>query len=224
MKTKTEDHARAIVAKRKESERHKRIATLMQAAKQVFIAKGYDQASLREIALAAEFTTGAIYVYFSGKAELYGRILEQIMDMEISYLEEAAAVEGSILERLEAFAGAHIRFDIDFPEESALLAKNLDALDLPTALRRRLDSKIAKSLSYITDVIHQGIQKGFFPENLNKDEAAFLLFSATEGLSYTTTYGYSLEFEFDPLTLVKKAVRCLVSGMKANDETINRQG
>jgi AcrR family transcriptional regulator len=57
------------------------IAQILGAAKKVFIAKGYDKASVREIALEAEFTTGAIYTYFRDKGERNGRILDEVLDI-----------------------------------------------------------------------------------------------------------------------------------------------
>jgi len=45
------------------------------AAKRIFAERGIDAASMREIAQAAGYTTGAIYTYFDTKEELYAEVL-----------------------------------------------------------------------------------------------------------------------------------------------------
>ena len=204
-----------VIRRRKATERNNRIAQILGAAKKVFIAKGYDQASVREIALAAELTTGAIYLYFKGKGELYGRILEEIMEIEIDYLRKASHVNAPVFEKLEALAMAHLTFDLDFPDESNLLAIDFDTLDIPEKLKKSLDDMVVQTLTLISNVFAEGIQQGYFPGNLDKREAAFLLYSATEGLLYTTSYDYSPEFQFSPVDLVHKVVHYLIAGMQA---------
>jgi len=57
----------SYLAKQKIIERQNRIDHIIEAAKNVFIEKGYKHGTLRDIALKAEVTTGTIYFYFSGK-------------------------------------------------------------------------------------------------------------------------------------------------------------
>lgn len=48
---------------------------IMAAATEEFLDKGFQAASLRSIATAADLTTGAIYGYFSSKADLFDAIV-----------------------------------------------------------------------------------------------------------------------------------------------------
>ena len=50
---------------------------LLEAAKQEFMAKGYNKASLRSICAKAGVTTGALYFFFEGKAELFSAIVNE---------------------------------------------------------------------------------------------------------------------------------------------------
>lgn len=202
------------INRRKAGERNLRIAQILGAAKKVFIAKGYDKASVREIALEAEFTTGAIYVYFKGKGELYGRILDEILDLQLNYLKKASQVKAPILKKLEALPMAYMKFAVDFPDEFKLLAIHFKKLDLPEELNKRLDDKFLKCLALVSNVFAEGIQQGCFSENLDKNKAAFLLYLATEGMLYATRYDYSPEFDFAPADLLNKSVRYLIAGMK----------
>lgn len=53
-------------------------AALLDAAEQVFYAKGVARASLQEIAKAAGLTRGALYWHFSDKADLFRAMLERV--------------------------------------------------------------------------------------------------------------------------------------------------
>jgi TetR/AcrR family transcriptional regulator, repressor of the mexAB-oprM multidrug resistance operon len=53
-------------------------AALLDAAEQVFYAKGVARASLQEIARAAGLTRGALYWHFADKADLFRAMLERV--------------------------------------------------------------------------------------------------------------------------------------------------
>jgi AcrR family transcriptional regulator len=211
---KDQQEAQKNINRRKAGEKNRRIAQILGAAKKVFIAKGYDKASVREIALEAGFTTGAIYAYFKGKGELYGRILDEALHIQLDYLKKASQVKAPILEKLEALPMAYMTFAVDFPDEFKLLAIHFKKLDLPEELKKRLDDKFSKALTLVTNIFAEGIQQGCFPRDLDKKESAFLLYLATEGMLYATRYDYSPEFDFAPADLLDRIVRYLIAGMK----------
>lgn len=51
--------------------------TLLDAAKQVFSSKGFNQTSLEAVAMEAGVTRGAIYWHFGNKIEMFRAVLEQ---------------------------------------------------------------------------------------------------------------------------------------------------
>lgn len=59
------------IRERRERERVRRRRDIQDAAKQLFMEKGYKATSIEDIAQAAELGTATIYQYFSGKEELY---------------------------------------------------------------------------------------------------------------------------------------------------------
>ncbi len=56
---------------RREREKQQRESEIVSAAERVFYLKGYNDASMDEIAREAEFAKGTIYQYFTGKEDLY---------------------------------------------------------------------------------------------------------------------------------------------------------
>jgi AcrR family transcriptional regulator len=62
---------------------------LIGAAAKVFLARGFQGASLREIASEAGLTTGAVYSNFEGKADLFLAVLEEKLDPRLAVMYEA---------------------------------------------------------------------------------------------------------------------------------------
>jgi AcrR family transcriptional regulator len=62
---------------RRTRERQQRRSDILQAAERVFAAKGFHAASIEEIAHAAEFASGTVYLYFKDKEALYIELFEE---------------------------------------------------------------------------------------------------------------------------------------------------
>ena len=56
---------------------------LLDAAVEVFAQRGYERATIDEIAQAADLSKGTLYWHFSSKAELFGALLEERVDRPI---------------------------------------------------------------------------------------------------------------------------------------------
>jgi TetR/AcrR family transcriptional regulator, fatty acid metabolism regulator protein len=62
---------------RRERERRQRHADILHAAEEVFAANGFHAASIEQIARAAEYATGTVYLYFRDKEALYLELFEE---------------------------------------------------------------------------------------------------------------------------------------------------
>jgi AcrR family transcriptional regulator len=92
---------------------------LVAAAATVFAEKGYDRATVQEIARLAGFTTGAIYGRFQGKAELLLAAIEAQSDDEFDQLFAEHRFEGKATDILTT-VGSHLVTD-EFDSGQALL-------------------------------------------------------------------------------------------------------
>ncbi|MDA3814141.1 MAG: TetR/AcrR family transcriptional regulator, partial [Candidatus Cloacimonetes bacterium] len=57
-------------AERKERERIQKQSDIIDAAEKVFMSKGFENATMDDIAEESEFSKGALYTYFQSKNEL----------------------------------------------------------------------------------------------------------------------------------------------------------
>ena len=70
---------------------------------------GYDAASMNDITREAQVSKGTIYVYFTGKEDLFEALIERERAVLFAGIEAALEVPGSVADKLHAFAGAIIR-------------------------------------------------------------------------------------------------------------------
>lgn len=106
-----------------------RRAAILDAARRLFIAQGYDRTTLREIAREAAVSTGAIYIYFRTKAEILAAICRE------GWAAEQEAVHVALADRHATPRGERI--------EAALLASLGRHLDLPDAeVRQREQARV----------------------------------------------------------------------------------
>ena len=77
------------MARRTKEEALETRSRILDAAEQVFHAKGVSSASLEEIAAAADVTRGAIYWHFKDKAELFDAMMQRVVLPAEDLLEQA---------------------------------------------------------------------------------------------------------------------------------------
>ncbi|WP_273834331.1 TetR/AcrR family transcriptional regulator [Guptibacillus sedimenti] len=61
----------------------KRRASILKAAKQVFIEKGYERTTMKHVMEAAQVSRGGLYQYFLNKEDLYEAILEEGLEKAV---------------------------------------------------------------------------------------------------------------------------------------------
>jgi AcrR family transcriptional regulator len=79
-------------------------AQLVDAAARVFARRGYQAATVEEIAEIAGYSHGAVYSNFAGKEDLFLAVFEQYMTQRIDEVTDATEIEGSFVERARSAA------------------------------------------------------------------------------------------------------------------------
>ena len=88
--------------------REERWAELLEVATQVFYEKGYDGASLQDIADRLGMLKGSLYYYIQSKEDLLFEVISEVHREGYAVVSGAASSEGDPLERLERTIRAHV--------------------------------------------------------------------------------------------------------------------
>ncbi len=97
------------VSARKQREREEMRTLILDAAKRIFLEKGYAQASIRNIAEAIEYSPGTIYLYFKEKDEIFHALHEEGFRRFLAQMTPLQYV-GDPFERLKAIGRVYLEF------------------------------------------------------------------------------------------------------------------
>ena len=87
--------------------RNEKRTRIIDAAVEVFAAKGYRSARISDIARTAGVADGTIYLYFRNKEDLLLTIFEEKMELVLKELENNLEQHSDPLERIKVFAETH---------------------------------------------------------------------------------------------------------------------
>jgi AcrR family transcriptional regulator len=105
---------------RREREREEIRTKILDAARELFVAEGYEAVTMRRIADRIEYSPTAIYFHFRDKETL----LREICDADFLTLAHEIAVVAQIadpIERLRAIGLAYFRFGMNYPNHYRLM-------------------------------------------------------------------------------------------------------
>jgi len=123
---------------------------IVDIAVQVFLRRGYDGASLDQVAAAAGITKASIYYHAEGKEALLARGAGRALDALFAVLAEPAALEGRQIDRLKHVIRRTVEITVKRLPEVALLLRvrgNTETERWILEQRRRFDRLVAKIVS-----------------------------------------------------------------------------
>lgn len=135
-----------------------RRAQLLQCAKAVFAERGYHAASVADVITAAGVARGTFYLYFDGKRQLFGRILDDLLqelDARIRVIELGPDAAPPV-EQLRA----NLRRVLTLLLRDRALVRILlhEAVALDADGRERLEAFYRKLLDHIETSLRLGIE------------------------------------------------------------------
>ena len=165
---------------RRERERQQHIRDILNVAESVFAKEGFSGATMRQIALKAEFALGTIYSYFGSKKQLYRKVIETKVNELVNFVTEEMADAPTTQGQVEKFIHAKMTFLCkNLPFLRLYLAEvDVPRLDLSHILPGKVREKYDSMLCDLTDVIWRGIREGLF-----KPMDAGVIVKAIDGLT-----------------------------------------
>lgn len=130
---------------------------LLGAAKRLFMQRGYDGATVRDIATEAGLSTGAVFASFSDKADLFNEVLLSDVEAQTKAMREAVEQAGAVDERLLRLLTAGYRHQLGHVE----LLRAALAVSWSQGLRGELgDRPMRRSvIEHIRAVLEEAVAK-----------------------------------------------------------------
>ncbi len=108
-----------------------RYAGILEAARDVFARRGFHQASIREIARAADLSLAGLYHYVRGKDELLFLVLGNALDTLLGTLDTALKTVRTPEMKLLALIQTHLDFGFHHAAELKIINRDYDLLPEP---------------------------------------------------------------------------------------------
>ena len=131
---------------------------VLDAARALFAERGYEPATIRDIAKGAGMSTGAVFANFQDKAELFEAVLSEDLAKLAETLKAAAAAETSLRARLLAAltAGYHGSLE-QLPLVQAVVARSWFQ---PVASEMRTRTAIKPLVMVVSEALQAGVREG----------------------------------------------------------------
>jgi AcrR family transcriptional regulator len=134
---------------------------IIDGARGVFLAQGFDAASMNDIARAAGVSKGTLYVYFKHKEQLFEAIVEQECETQAEGIFELDAGDHDVEAVLTRLGFAYIRF-LCRPEKASAIRIVIAIAERIPELGRKFYERgpgkgIAKLATYIKAQVKAGV-------------------------------------------------------------------
>lgn len=153
------------IYERKQREKEQRRQEIIAAARKVFSSKGFNTATMEEIASEAELSPGTLYLYFKNKEELHTSLSIEILKHLADQIRKVVKEDVSVEKKIERFRDVFI----DVYDYDSNILINLFHLQSGETLHNLSDEVLHQIKEHsafahgaIIKVVKQGIQEGIF--------------------------------------------------------------
>lgn len=164
--------------------KERRRQAILNAALEVFITKGYQAATVGDIAQQAQLSVGAIYRYFPTKADLMLTLVRERLGRAPELFARLTERVDDPWERLvrcvELFTTA---LRVRHPGTGRLLLVTMAEAVQHGEIRQALHDRFAGLVGYVAGVIAEGVARGRFRQDVDPQRVAALLLAMADGVA-----------------------------------------
>lgn len=165
-----------VRSERKEREFNTRRAEILDEAEKIFSVKAYHEVTMAEIATASGFSTGSLYQFFEGKENLYTSMISEKLDLMFSEIRKATEKSENVIDKIEMLVDSQLHFMEKNADFCRLFVKGESAAlsEAMTSLREKLIAYYFKHITFIENLLKDGIDKGLIRDMSANDMAQSL--------------------------------------------------
>lgn len=147
---------------------------LLASAAELFVERGFRDASLADVAERLNISKPALYHYISNKEDLLFEIAKRALDDISAALEQAAATKGTGRDKLRAFIPAYVKV---ITTTFGRCAIRTDRRALTPARQQELGDIVRKQDTTLRKILREGAKDGSL-EDLDPKLTAAMIFGA----------------------------------------------
>ncbi len=166
------------IAARKQREKEEMRRLILDAAKSIFLEKGFHSTSLRNIAEKIQYSPGTIYLYFKDKDEIFHALHEEGFAKMLQMMAPLQHVQDP-MQRLIAMG----RVYMSFAWENKDLYDLMFIMEAPINSEKDRDKWVMgnQTLEQLKQILTQCKQVGYF-KDMDPEYLSFLIWSSLHGM------------------------------------------
>jgi AcrR family transcriptional regulator len=212
------------VKERQEREREAVSRAILDAARELFVAEGYSNVSIRKIAEKIEYSPAAIYSYFPSKDDIFLALTEEGFRLLFSKLSDKEEEEMAAASRIEWIRGGfwHVyEFSKAHPEYFALMFVDRSVPRISRDWERF--GFVREMKKKMADKIQDAVDAGDFPAGTQPDGVFRVLAAAIHGVAVMRLCDRLAPGE-DPDALARDTLGAALTGLQAGIPHTFRSG
>lgn len=200
---------------RQDRERQAVTASILSAARDLFVAEGYQSVSIRKIAERIEYSPAAIYSYFASKDDIFLALAEEGFHRLDDRVRGAMTTDDP-LENVRGCWWAFYQFSQDEPAyfELMFVDRSVPRITQQWEGFEFLQGMLANAV----DAIQTAIDAGVFPKTLNPNVAMHMLWAALIGPA-VIGIRHRLQSGEDYDALARDVLNATIAGLHAGVHT-----
>src|SRR6187399_251063 len=167
------------VKERQERDKEQLRASILDAARELFVAEGYRNVSIRKIAEKIEYSPAALYSYFPSKDDLFFALAEEGFRKLFEFTNEPIATSADPLTAIRSGFLRYYQFSREHPEYFELMFIDRSVPKISHEWERF--AYVEQMIDEVRGVIKRGIDAGLFPSDTDSDVAFHILWAAVHG-------------------------------------------
>ena len=204
------------VKERQERDREELRARILDAARELFVAEGYRNVSIRKIAEKVEYSPAALYSYFASKDDVFFALAEEGFHKLFEFTNDPAVMTSDPLTAIRHGFLRYYQFSRAHPEYFELMFVDRSVPKISHEWERF--AYVEQMIDEVRGVIKRGIDAGLFPSDTDSDVAFHILWAAVHGPA-TIAVCDRLAPDENPDALARDTLEAAIAGLRAGIRT-----
>lgn len=207
------------VKERQERDKEQLRASILDAARELFVAEGYRNVSIRKVAEKVEYSPAALYGYFPSKDDLFFALAEEGFRKLFEYTNDPAVMNGDPLNAIRQGFLRYYQFSRQHPEYFNLMFVDRSVPKISREWERF--GFVEQMIDEVRALIQRAIDADQFPPDTDPDVAFHILWAAVHGPA-TVAVCDRLAPDENPDALARDTLEAAIAGLRAGIRTTFR--